>query len=190
MPETESNRLTAFEGMRLLASGPLAAVRQSVLAAEAHGAPAPILIFDDETGSQIDIDLRAVPDQTQVQVEGAAGGETRRAGRPRLGVIGREVTLLPRHWDWLASQKGGASVALRRLVDDARKASATKDVRRGQQEAAYRFMSAMAGNLPDFEEAIRALFAGNDNGFTAMTASWPTDVRDYATRLATGQSKG
>ena len=183
MSETESNRLTAFEGMQLLASGPLAAVRQSVLAAQARGASAPILIFDDETGSQIDIDLRPQADQPAARIA-EAKGDTRRAGRPRLGVVGREVTLLPRHWDWLAAQKGGASVALRRLVDDARKASASKDIVRRRQEAAYRFMSAMAGNLPDFEEAIRALFAGNEHGFATMTASWPADVRNFASRLA------
>ena len=76
-------------------------------------------------------------------------------------MVAREVTLLPRHWEWLAQQSGGASVALRRLVDQARRGTEDKDRIRRAQEAAYRFMSAMAGNRPNFEDAIRALFAGD-----------------------------
>ena len=97
------------------------------------------------------------------------------------------MTLLPRHWEWLGAQPGGASVALRKLVEAARRSSGDLDRSRAARDAAYHFMSAMAGNLPDFEEAIRALFADNEAGFAAMTASWPADVRDYAARLAAGQ---
>ena len=110
--------------------------------------------------------------------------EPRGRGRPRLGVIAKEVTLLPRHWDWLNVQPGGASVALRKLVDEARKTSGDRDRVRAAQEAAYRFMSAIAGNLPGFEEATRALFAYDRRGFTHLVANWPEDVRDYAVRLA------
>jgi len=105
-------------------------------------------------------------------------------GRPKLGVVAREVTLLPRHWDWLSAQPGGASVALRKLVEDARRTSAPKDRVRRAQEAAYRFMSAMAGNLPGFEEAARSLFAGNRDRFAAETDAWPADVRDHARKMA------
>ena len=105
-------------------------------------------------------------------------------GRPRLGVVAREVTLLPRHWDWLNDQPGGASAALRRLVDQARKANAGRDRIRRAQEATYRFMSAMAGDEPGFEEATRALFAGRPAVFDALTDAWPPDVRDHSRKLA------
>jgi hypothetical protein len=105
-------------------------------------------------------------------------------GRPRLGVVAREVTLLPRHWEWLGEQPGGASAALRRIVDEARRGSHDKDRVRKAQEAAYRFLSAMAGDLPGFEEANRALFAGDAARFEREVAGWPSDVRDHATTLA------
>jgi hypothetical protein len=105
-------------------------------------------------------------------------------GRPKLGVVAREVTLLPRHWEWLGRQPGGASVALRKLVEDARRANGGKDRIREAREAAYRFMSAMAGNEPGFEEATRALFAGARGAFEANVAGWPHDVKAHARRLA------
>jgi hypothetical protein len=185
--DTKFRTLTAFEGFERLASGSLATVREAVLAAEKRAPSAAILVFDNETGEQIDLDLRTSWDAAE-PVAPDDSAEVRRAGRPRLGVIGREVTLLPRHWDWLASQKGGASVALRRLVDEARKASEAKDIGRKQQEAAYHFMSAIAGNLPGFEEAARALFADNTEAFAAISASWPRDIGSFARQLATGEA--
>ena len=105
-------------------------------------------------------------------------------GAPDCGVVGREVTLLPRHWEWLSAQPGGASVALRKLVEQARRENAGRDRARRSQEVAFRFMSAMAGNMAGFEEASRALFAGGRERFEGLTAPWPPDVRDYAARLA------
>jgi hypothetical protein len=100
-------------------------------------------------------------------------------------VVAREVTLLPRHWEWLADQRGGASAALRRLVDEARRASGGVK-RRAAQETAYRFMSAMAGDLTAFEEAARALFADDRSRMEQHMASWPQDIRDHVLRLAWG----
>lgn len=140
-----------------------------------------IVVFDDATGSQVDLDLRgniASPQKTP------RSEEPRGRGRPRLGVVAREITLLPRHWDWLNVQPGGASVALRKLVEEARKISGDRDRVRAAQEAAYRFISAIAGNLPGFEEATRALFAYDRRGFSNLVANWPEDVRDFAVRLA------
>lgn len=111
-------------------------------------------------------------------------------GRPKLGVVAREVTLLPRHWEWLNGQPGGASVALRKLVDEARRANDGKDRVRQAREAAYRFMSVMAGNERGFEEATRALFAGDRERFEEFVASWPADVRDHAKRLAAAAFEG
>jgi hypothetical protein len=143
-----------------------------------------IIVFDDSTGSQTDLDFRGKPPEIADGHGNVPQAEPRGPGRPRLGVIAKEVTLLPRHWDWLNVQPGGASVALRRLVDEARKTSGDRDRLRAAQEAAYRFMSAIAGNLPGFEEATRALFAHDRRSFTHHIASWPEDVRDYAVKLA------
>ncbi|MGH8444214.1 MAG: DUF2239 family protein, partial [Solimonas sp.] len=115
--------------------------------------------------------------------EEAGGEEPRGRGRPKLGVVAREVTLLPRHWDWLATQPGGASVALRKLVEDARRANAEKDRTRARHERAYHFISAIAGNLPGFEAATRALFADDGATFRKHIAKWPRDVREHAARL-------
>ncbi|OZA80746.1 MAG: hypothetical protein B7X77_02015 [Caulobacter sp. 39-67-4] len=105
-------------------------------------------------------------------------------GRPRLGVVSREVTLLPRHWDWLAAQPGGASVALRKLVEAARRQGEGPERIRRSREAAYRFATAMAGDRAGFEAAMRALFAGDDAAFEARLVDWPADIaaqlRTYA----------
>jgi uncharacterized protein len=167
---------TAFRGLKKVASGDLSDLA-AVLKKKPQGE---ILVFDDATGSQVDFDLHGVP---QAQ-SSPLSEEPRGRGRPRLGVIAKEVTLLPRHWDWLNVQPGGASVALRKLVEEARKISGDRDRVRAAQESAYRFMSAIAGNLPAFEEATRALFAYDRRGFTNFVANWPEDVRDYAVRLA------
>ena len=105
-------------------------------------------------------------------------------GRPKLGVVGREVTLLPRHWDWLDDQPGGASVALRKLVESAKRDNRSKDRARHSQEAAHRFMSAMAGNLPGYEEASRAFYGRNQALFYTLIQPWPGGIRDHAKRLA------
>jgi len=143
-----------------------------------------VLVFDDATGQQVDLDTRGTAEEIRARYAEREVAEPRGRGRPRLGVVAKEVTLLPRHWDWLSSQPGGASVALRKLVDKARRTSGDADRIRAAQEAAYRFMSAVAGNLPGFEEALRALFAYDRRHFSNLVAKWPEDVRDYAIKLA------
>jgi uncharacterized protein len=138
------------------------------------------LVFDDGTGRQLDLDLRAVESERPVDSQ----VEPRGRGRPRLGVIAREVTLLPSHWDWLNVQPGGASVALRKLVHAARRTSGDRERVRAAQESTYWFISAIAGNLPGFEEATRALFAYDRRRFGDLISGWPEDIRDYAIRLA------
>ncbi len=152
-----------------------------------EGASAPVLIFDDATSELVEIDFRGTVGEVLSRLSPVVTEEEvspRRPGRPRLGVVAREVTLLPRHWEWLNSQPGGASVALRKLVEEARRSSEGKDRVRRSQEAAYRFLSAMAGNEPGYEEALRALFAGDRARFDALAESWPPDVRDHARMLA------
>ena len=169
----ENRTFTAFVGERRLTSGTRETVVEALWQLPTH---TPALVFDDETGAQVELDLSAPP----------AAEAPRGVGRPKLGVVAREVTLLSRHWEWLSQQPGGASVALRKLVEEARKSGGEKERVRRSQEAAYRFLSATAGNLPGFEEATRALFAGSAARFAELTAPWPADLRDYGRKLAEG----
>lgn len=187
----------AFEGHRRLASGPLGVVALAVRRAMEGKASGPVLVFDNATGRTIDIDTRGSDAEivARFQPEGgdAAADQDdtpdtpRGRGRPKLGVVAREVTLLPRHWDWLAQQPGGASVALRRLVEEARRANAHGDNRRAARERAYHFMSATAGDLPGFEEAARALFADERGRLGELIAGWPEDVRGHVVWLGFGE---
>ena len=181
---------TAFEGRRRLVTGTLAEV---ALAVKRAGQGKPIIIFSDATGRSLDLDLRGSDDEIIARLPKAAPppvepepptGEPRGRGRPKLGVVAREVTLLPRHWEWLNARPGGASVALRKLVDEARRANGDRDRRRAARDAAYHFMSTMAGNLANFEEASRALFADDRRRFAGLIADWPTDIRDHIVKLA------
>jgi uncharacterized protein len=179
---------TAFVGQRQLISGSLAEV---ALAVKRAGQPAaPIIIFSDATGRSLDLDLRGSDEEivARLPTTGLApepqAAEPRGRGRPKLGVVAREVTLLPRHWEWLNAQPGGASVALRKLVDEARRANGDRDRLRVARDAAYHFMSTMAGNLANFEEASRALFADDRRRFAGLIADWPTDIRDHIVKLA------
>jgi len=193
MSQTPGELFTAFEGSRRLVSGPLAEVALAVKRAERRATDR-VAIFSDTTGRPIDLDLRGSDEEIVARLSHAvspnpalleqAPREPRGRGRPKLGVVAREVTLLPRHWEWLNSQPGGASVALRKLVEAARRANGEGDRRRAARDAAYHFMSAAAGNLPNFEEASRALFADDPKRFTALVAAWPDDIRAHIVRLA------
>ena len=185
----------AFEGDRRLAAGELRDVARAAKEVLDRRKDAPILVFDGVTSGPIDIDFRGSVADVQARlpeiagapvtaVEDAAPSAPRGPGRPKLGVVAREVTLLPRHWDWLAQQPGGASVALRKVVDAARRTGEDGDRIRRAQEAAYRFMSAMGGNKPHYEDAIRALFANDAARFEKLIAAWPADVRDHTHILA------
>jgi hypothetical protein len=203
------NSYTSFDGYRRIAGGSLQANAVAVKRALESGAAGPLLIFDEATGRSIDVDTRGSeqavvarlaeitanahrPESTQPRdssqsvASSEVDAERRGRGRPKLGVVPREVTLLPRHWEWLATQPGGASVTLRRLVEEARRATSDKDKIRNAHERAYHFMLAIAGNLPDFEEATRALFANDRLRFGELIGTWPGDVGDHATRLAFG----
>ena len=188
-------RCVAFEGSRRIAAGELHQVALKTKEVLDRGQRGPVLIFDESTSEPIEVDFRGTAQEvferltapgviTPPRASATETGPPRGPGRPKLGVVAREVTLLPRHWDWLSSQPGGASVALRRLVDDARKVRGDGDRRRQAQEAAYRFIATMAGNEPHFEEATRALFAGNLDRFAELSEVWPSDVREHARKLA------
>lgn len=186
----------AFDGNQKIAAGPLPLVALKVKETSDAHPLARILVFNAATSEQIDFDCRGTPAQMLRRLNASAKAASPPAdpespptaaagpGRPRLGVVAREVTLLPRHWEWLNSQPGGASVALRKLVEQAKRANSSSDSVRQAQTAAYRFMSAMAGNLDGFEEAARALFAADRSKFNALLASWPSDVQAHLQQLA------
>lgn len=171
---------TAFAGARKLASGSLSAIAPAVKAAVDAG-ESHVLIFNDMSGRQVDLDLRGSLGEVLERLMAEPSPRSPGRGRPKLGVTAREVTLLPSHWEWLSSQPGGASAALRRLVDQARRSGG--DDKRQAQEAAHRVMFALAGDLPDFEEATRAFYAGDQDRFLALTDGWPMDVRDYVREI-------
>ena len=200
MSNREPHAAIAFEGDRAIASGDLREVARAAKERLDRRKDAAIQIFDAATGAPVDIDFRGgladvlarLPETAPppAETDQAAAPASRGPGRPKLGVVAREVTLLPRHWHWLAQQRGGASVALRRLVDEARHSSEDKDRIRHAQEAAYRFLSAMAGNRANYEAAIRALFADEPARFAKLIAEWPADIRKHAAKFAERAFKG
>lgn len=192
---TNAPAFIAFEGDRRLAAGLLVDVALAARKRVSQTGHRPIIVFDAATGQQVDLDLRGSEKDLRTRLAAAPlpapsaedmvpADEKRGPGRPKLGVVPREVTLLPRHWDWLNAQPGGASVALRKLVEDARRTRGKTDAMRARQEAAYRFMGAIAGDLPHYDEVNRALFASDSTRFTELTENWPADVRDHARLLA------
>ena len=184
-------QIIAFEGPRCLALGDLHEVAAKARVALDKNSNATLLIFDAVTSQSVEIDLRGTSADVQMRLashtsqnQEAVVPTPRGPGRPKLGVVAREITLLPRHWEWLSQQPGGASVAIRKLVEDARRAGSGKDRIRQAQESLHRFMTAMAGDSPNYEDALRALYAGDQSHFAASIAKWPADVRDHVTRLA------
>jgi hypothetical protein len=198
MSKEASMQCTAFVGEKRVASGTRAEVARAVRAAISDEAHRPVTVFDDATSEIVELDLRGslrdVEERYAVDFPagddaGGGGNEPvlsapRRPGRPKLGVVGKEVTLLPRHWAWLGAQRGGASVTLRKLVDQARRGTAAADESRRATDAAYRFMHAMVGDHPGFEEATRALYAGDRQRFYDESDAWPDDLKDHVRMLA------
>jgi hypothetical protein len=189
-PESDA---VAFDADRCIASGALRDVARAAKATLERRKDASIVVLDGRTSRPIDIDFRGAIEDVLARLpktaavpaaEDSVQATPRGPGRPKLGVVAREITLLPRHWEWLAQQSGGASVAIRKLVEQARRSSDDRDRVRHAQEAAYRFMSVMAGNRPHYEDAIRALFADDPTGFEKLIAGWPADVREHAARFA------
>jgi len=190
---------TLFVGHTRLASGQLDQLALSAKRAIESNSESAVLIFDNQSGRNIDIDIRGSDKQVLARLQPATmppvsetetaddtetGNEQRGRGRPKLGVVPREVTLLPRHWEWLAAQPGGASIVLRKLVEQAKKAGSESLMIKQAQERAYHFLLAIAGDMPGFEEATRALFKNEREPFENLISSWPGDIRDHAMKLA------
>jgi hypothetical protein len=161
--------VTVFLKNEILAQGRPNDVVQAMRALQPLACSSDLLAFDDDSGRQIDLDLRP-----------GAAPVPRRRGRPSLGVEAKEVTLLPRHWNWLSSQRGGSSATLRKLVEQAMREGRSD---RDRQDAAYRFLSVMAGNLPHFEDAVRELYKGNRVGYDHFTHAWPPAISAHGRSL-------
>jgi hypothetical protein len=171
----------AFAGDKLIAAGALEAVLSKVKHKLDKGDVEQLLIFDEQNGRQVDFDFSGTLDEVlerELPQPPAAG-----PGRPKLGVVSREVSLLPAHWTWLEEQPNGISAALRRLVDEASKRDPDKQRARKAREATGRFMTALAGDRPHFEEAMRALYAGDRKLLSELTGRWPKDIRAHIARL-------
>jgi len=185
---TSPPQCIAFAGHDRLAQGPVPEVARAIRQRLDGGETAPIAVFDAATSAPLDLDVRGTPDEAAARAESMvtaklAATERRKRGRPRLGVVAREVTLLPRHWDWLNAQPGGAAVNLRKLVDAARKENHESFRIRRTQDVAHRFMFAVAGDLAGFEEASRALYAWDLERLEDTISGWPPDVVEHVHQL-------
>lgn len=182
-------KYTAFENHKILCRGNLNQVILKVKKRIDKGSNASLIIFSDDTGKSMDFNFQGSeedvlkrlvvfhkdPDSTE-----SIGGP----GRPKLGVVSREVSLLPRHWEWLATQSGGASATLRKLVEEAKKKTATLHETKASQERTYKFMSVMAGDLKGYEEALRALYRKDKKLFLMHIHEWPEDIREHSLELS------
>lgn len=182
---------TAFEDTKLIICGSLDEVALKIKKRLKLKPSASILIFSDSTGKEMDLDLRGseaeILDRLKVFITTSMHEQpvSTGPGRPKLGVVPREVSLLPRHWEWLATQSGGASSTLRRLVDEARKNSSAKEQTKESQERTHKFMTALAGDLKNYEEALRALYAKDKKAFFSFIKEWPDDIKEYIKKLST-----
>jgi predicted ester cyclase len=173
--------LVAFLGPRRVATGPLREVLLVLKRRFDEQRSEQLLVLELETGRQLQLDLGGAVDEV---LERAVSKQRRGPGRPRLGVTSREISLLPRHWEWLEQQSHGASGSLRRLVEHAMKLTPGKERARRLRAALAQFLSAVAGDRPNYEEASRALFGGDMPRFEELIQRWPKDIRDYAVHLA------
>lgn len=184
---------TAFENSQRIAHGDLESIALSVKKRLKINREARVLIFSDSTGKQVDLDLsgsdKDVLERLKMYSQQSSTARTG-AGRPKLGVIAREISLLPQHWEWLTNQEGGASATLRKLIDDKIKFnSSEKEIIKKSQEVTYKFLSAIAGDLPQFEEAIRYLYRKDKKKFIDLIDTWPPDIVQHALTLSEGVFK-
>ncbi|MDO9181477.1 MAG: DUF2239 family protein [Bacteriovorax sp.] len=180
---------TAFDGNKLLFQGPLSDIVLKIKKRLGKAENSSILIFSDSTGKTMDFNFqgneRDVQRRLEVYVTEEVPKDNSGPGRPKLGVISREVSLLPRHWEWLATQSGGASSTLRTLVEEAKKKLTNGNQIKQAQERTYKFISAIAGDFEGYEEALRALYKRDENNFLIQIQGWPNDVKNHAIEMAT-----
>ena len=183
---------TAFLEQKQIGSGNFEAVKCEACQRVTEGERRPIIIFNDANGRVVDIDYQnpelsqePLPISSSVHADEAKEDrQLRRVGRPKLGVVAKEVTLLPRHWEWLAAQQGGASVTLRKLVEEARRKNPDAEIMQQSRDACYRIINALAGNEAASEDALRALYADDQQTFAEIIALWPQDVSRYVNKMS------
>ncbi len=189
--DLSSNRLcTAFAGTQRLATGHLTFVAQAVKSSLENGDKREIVIFDNHTSEVIEVDFRGSQEEVAKQFSPAAGEKesepapTKSRGRPKLGVVAKEITLLPRHWDWLNQQPASVSATLRKLVEQASRQNQQAANARQAQDIVYRFINVVASHLNEYEEALRALYAKDGDKFQQLIREWPADVVAHLKKLA------
>jgi hypothetical protein len=179
---------TAFEGTTRLFRGTIEQVVLQIKERLGRAENSSVLIFSDNTGKTMDFNFQGkvkdVLKRLEIYVSKQNCGPVAGPGRPKLGVISREVSLLPRHWEWLANQSGGASATIRKLIEDAKKRSSAHTSIKHVQERVYRFMSVIAGDMTGYEEALRALYKADRKNFLLHMRDWPTDVRTHVVEMA------
>lgn len=189
---TPSEELTyaAFKKEKLIAEGDLKKVILKTKRELMRSPESAILIFSNETGKTMDFNFQGSENEVLSRLEVflepkiEIDPKEKKVGRPSLGVISREVSLLPKHWEWLACQSGGASAEIRRLVEKAMKQTQAASTVKMAQEKTFRFLNTIAGNFPNFEEAIRSLYRRDLNAFEQIIKFWPVDIKDHALHLS------
>lgn len=181
---TDGKEYVVFQGTRLIARGNMLETALAVYNAYKDKTSAPVVALDSVTSELAEPDLRGGEDGIRARYGVEADlHETKTRGRPKLGVTAREVTLLPRHWEWLESNHSGASAKLRELVETAMRASAGKDRQSHAVESLERFTNALAGDLPNAEEVSRAFYKGRMKDVIKLTADWPSDLLEHYIKL-------
>jgi uncharacterized protein len=180
---------TAFDRFKIISQGNLEEVALDVRRHLKTNREARILIFSDFSGRQMDLDLSGSEKDTLERLKIFKTPDLNPSqsgpGRPKLGVVPREISLLPSHWEWLSTQPGGSSATIRRLVEEMMKINASgKDKSKHAQETVYTFLNAIAGDLPNFEEALRFLYRRDKKRFKDLISSWPEDLVRHTLTLA------
>ncbi|MBN21814.1 MAG: hypothetical protein CL678_11090 [Bdellovibrionaceae bacterium] len=188
MTTTKQNHFySAFDDKTLLVQGELDDVVIHIKKHLGKSENSSILIFSDSTGATIDFNFQGTKQDVLKRLDMFRSPKQKSIpsgpGRPRLGVISREISLLPRHWEWLATQSGGASATLRRLVEEAQKKSSQQVSTKQIQERVYKVMSVLAGDLQGYEEALRALYKKDRKTFFSQIEIWPKDIKKYLKKI-------
>ncbi|MCC2615272.1 DUF2239 family protein [Aestuariibacter halophilus] len=137
-------------------------------------------LYEVNTCQRIDIDWYGSADEVIAKLPNTLAPTPAKRGRPKLGVTSKEVTLLPRHWQWLSKQRGGASTTLRRLVDQAINNMSAKEQLHMLQSQLYNLMTVMADEA-GFEEASRALYRADNEAFQRAIQTWPDEIKQLLT---------
>tara|TARA_B100001013_G_scaffold338302_1_gene259147 strand:+ start:260 stop:835 length:576 start_codon:yes stop_codon:yes gene_type:complete len=164
-----SSTYIAIHNKSLIAQGELPAV---IREAQRQFPEAEPCLYKLDNGKRVDIDWRGDAEEVIKRLPAALVPPAEKRGRPKLGVISKEVTLLPEHWEWLSVQRGGASTTLRRLIDSAMSSMTPAQERRIKQDQLYSMMRVFEDEA-GFEAASRALYRLDEAAFSQAIGNWP-----------------